>query len=123
MLGALQAERVSYREAASLLGVRTGTLPSILTVVKILGRNDLGEEGGELPGLLRIRPSHRQLRRAVSEYGFASSYQSVQRFVRKLRGAQTPEARVVIVTAPGQDVQVDYGTGPRGRDPETVHRR
>ena len=46
----------------------------------------------------------------VDEYGFASSYQSVQRFVRKLRGRQTPEARVVIVTAPGQEAQVDYGT-------------
>jgi transposase len=55
----------------------------------------------------------------VSEYGFASSYQSVQRFVRKLRGTQTPEARMVIVTGPGQEVQVDYGTGPMVRDPET----
>ena len=55
----------------------------------------------------------------VDEYSFASSYQSVQRFVRKLRGAQTPEARVVIVTAPGQEAQVDYGTGPMVRDPET----
>jgi hypothetical protein len=27
--------------------------------------------------------------------------------VRKLRGTQTPEARVVIVTAPGQEAQVD----------------
>jgi hypothetical protein len=43
----------------------------------------------------------------------------VQRFVRKLRGAQVPEARVVIVTAPGQEAQVDYGTGPMVRDPET----
>ena len=43
----------------------------------------------------------------VSEYSSASSCQSVQRFVRKLRGVQTPEARVVIVTAPGQEVQVD----------------
>jgi len=55
----------------------------------------------------------------VDEYGFASSYQSVQRFVRKLRGTQAPEARVVIVTAPGQEAQVDYGTGPMVRDPET----
>jgi transposase len=55
----------------------------------------------------------------VDEYGFASSYQSVQRFVRKLRGTQTPEARVVIVTAPGQEAQVDYGTGPMVRDPES----
>ena len=55
----------------------------------------------------------------VDQYGFASSYQSVQRFVRKLRGTQTPEARVVIVTAPGQEAQVDYGTGPMVREPET----
>jgi len=55
----------------------------------------------------------------VDEYGFASSYQSVQRFVRKLRGPQTPEARVVITTPPGQEAQVDYGTGPMVRDPET----
>jgi len=55
----------------------------------------------------------------VSEYGFASSYQSVQRFVRKRRGTQTPEARVVIVTAAGQEAQVDYGTGPMVRDPES----
>ena len=38
----------------------------------------------------------------VSEYGFTNSYQSVQHFVRKVRGTHTPEARVVIVTAPGQ---------------------
>ncbi len=55
----------------------------------------------------------------VSEYGFANSYQSVQRFVRKRRGTQTAEARVVIVTAPGQEAQVDYGTGPMVRDPES----
>jgi transposase len=55
----------------------------------------------------------------VSEYDFASSYQSVQRFVRKRRGTQTPEARVVIVTASGQEAQVDYGTGPMVRDPES----
>ena len=55
----------------------------------------------------------------VSEYSFTSSYQSVQRFVRKLRGTQAPEARVVIVTAPGQEAQVDYGSGPMVRDPET----
>jgi hypothetical protein len=55
----------------------------------------------------------------VDQFGFASSYQSVQRFVRKLCGAQTPEARVVITTPPGQEAQVDYGTGPMVRDPET----
>jgi hypothetical protein len=56
---------------------------------------------------------------ASYEYGFASSYKSVQRFVPKLSGVPTPEARVVIVTAPGQEAQVDYGSGPMVRDTET----
>jgi transposase len=70
-------------------------------------------------GLRRGRNARAIWQDLVSEYGFASSYQSVQRFVRKRRGTQTPEARVVIVTAPGQEAQVDYGTGPMVRDPQT----
>ena len=75
-------------------------------------------------GLSRGRNAMAIWQDLVSEYGFASSYQSVQRFVRKRRGTQTPEARVVIVTAAGQEAQVDYGTGPMVRDPESrKHRR
>jgi transposase len=70
-------------------------------------------------GLSRGRNAMAIWQDLVDEYSFASSYQSVQRFVRKLRGRQTPEARVVIVTAPGQEAQVDYGTGPMVRDSET----
>src|SRR5438445_6014017 len=51
-------------------------------------------------GLSRGRNAQAIWQDLVSECGFASSYQSVQRFVRKRRGTQTPEARVVIVTAP-----------------------
>ena len=69
-------------------------------------------------GLSRGRNAMAIWQDLVSEYGFASSYQSVQRFVRKRRGTQTPEARVVIVTAAGQEAQVDYGIGPMVRDPE-----
>jgi transposase len=69
-------------------------------------------------GLHRGRNARAIWQDLVFEYGFGSSYQSVQRFVRKLRGTQTPEARVVIVTAAGQEAQVDYGTGPMVRDPE-----
>ena len=70
-------------------------------------------------GLSRGRNAVAIYQDLVDEYSFASSYQSVQRFVRKRRGTQTPEARVVIVTPPGQEAQVDYGTGPMVRDPET----
>jgi hypothetical protein len=39
--------------------------------------------------------------------------------VRKLGGNQQPQARAVILTAPGEEAQVDYGTGPMVRDPES----
>jgi len=55
----------------------------------------------------------------VSQCGFAGAYTSVKRFVRRLRGAHAPEAHPVIVTAPGEEAQVDYGTGPMVRDPQT----
>src|SRR6202042_2560 len=55
----------------------------------------------------------------VDGHGFGEKYASVKRFVRKLRGSSTPEARVVIETAPGEEAQVDYGTGPMVRDPES----
>ncbi len=54
----------------------------------------------------------------VDTYGFAAGYQSVRRFVTQLRGKQSPEACAVIETAPGEELQVDYGTGPMVRDPQ-----
>jgi hypothetical protein len=48
----------------------------------------------------------------VDGHGFAGGYQSVKRFVRKLRGAVSSEAPVIIETRPGEESQVDYGTGP-----------
>jgi transposase len=53
----------------------------------------------------------------VDTNGFTARYASVKRFVRNLRGSKTPEARVVIVTGPGEEAQVDYGSGPMVRDP------
>ena len=53
----------------------------------------------------------------VTDYGFPGAYQSVRRFIRKFLGTQSPEARVVIETAPGEEAQVDYGSGPMARDP------
>ncbi len=52
----------------------------------------------------------------VTEHGFDRSYQSVKRFVNKLRPAELLQARSVIVTAPGEEAQVDYGTGLMVRD-------
>jgi transposase len=55
----------------------------------------------------------------VDDEGFEGHYASVRRFVRKLRGETAPEARVVIVTGPGEEAQVDYGEGPMVRHPVT----
>lgn len=55
----------------------------------------------------------------VDRNGFAAGYQSVKRFVRKLRGVRSPEARVIITTSPGEEAQVDYGSGPMVRDPQS----
>ena len=55
----------------------------------------------------------------VSDHSFAGSYQAVKRFVRKLRGVRWPEAAGIIQTGPGEEVQVDYGSGPMVRDPKT----
>jgi transposase len=55
----------------------------------------------------------------VSQAGFSSGYQSVKRFIHRIKGAQAPEACPVIVTAPGEEAQVDYGTGPMVRDPQS----
>ena len=55
----------------------------------------------------------------VDDHGFTGRYSSVKRFVRHCRGTQTPEARAVILTAPGEEAQVDYGAGPMVRDPHS----
>jgi transposase len=70
-------------------------------------------------GLARGRNAMAIWQDLVSESGFASGYQSVRRFACKLRGVQIPQAHPVIVTAPGEEAQVDYGTGPMVRDPQS----
>jgi transposase len=60
----------------------------------------------------------------VDTYGFTGAYQSVKRFIRKSRGKRSPEACVVIETARGEELQVDYGTGPMVRGvPSGKYRR
>lgn len=54
----------------------------------------------------------------VDELGFQSSYDSVKRFVRKLK-QKVPEVFAVISTEPGYEAQVDYGRGAPTIHPET----
>jgi transposase len=53
----------------------------------------------------------------VDQHAFPGAYESVKRYVRKLRGARTAEPCAVIITAPSEEAQVDYGDGPMVRDP------
>jgi transposase len=55
----------------------------------------------------------------VDRHGYRAGYQSVKRFVRKLRGTHSPQAVGIILTAPGEEAQVDYGTGPMVRDEQS----
>ena len=55
----------------------------------------------------------------VDDHGFPAQYASVRRFVLKLRGQHSAEAHPVIVTAPGEEGQVDYTQGPMVRHPVT----
>src|SRR5207247_3527119 len=44
---------------------------------------------------------------------------SVKRFARTLLGSRSKEACAVIQTPPGEETQVDHGTGPMARDPHS----
>lgn len=56
----------------------------------------------------------------VGDHGFKGGYSSVKRFVAKLRQASPRnEAFAIIATEPGEEAQVDYGTGPMVRDPQS----
>ena len=55
----------------------------------------------------------------VTDHGYAGDYQTVKRFVRRLGGSKLPQAAGIILTEPGEEAQVDYGSGPLVRDPQT----
>jgi transposase len=70
-------------------------------------------------GLSRGRNATAIWQDLVSKSGFSGGYQTVKRFVRKLRGNQQAQPRAMILTAPGEEAQVDYGQGAMVRDPQT----
>src|SRR5260370_23039218 len=59
----------------------------------------------------------------VEQNDFSDSYQSVQRFVRKLKGAQ-PQRVWRMEARPGEEVQLDFGLGaPIWEGPSKPRRR
>jgi hypothetical protein len=57
-------------------------------------------------GLSRGRDATAIWQDLVAENGFDGGYQTVKRYVRKLRGTQPLQPRAVIVTGPGEECQV-----------------
>ena len=70
-------------------------------------------------GLSRGRNAMAIWQDLVSDHGFGGAYNTVKRFVRKRRGSEQPQAVGIIRTGPGEEAQVDYGTGPMVRNPQT----
>ena len=54
----------------------------------------------------------------VSDHGFPHGYHTVKRFVRKLRGSDLRAAGIILTVA-GEEAQVDYGSGPMVRHPQS----
>src|SRR6516162_3364114 len=55
----------------------------------------------------------------VTDHGYPGDYQTVKRFVRRLSGSKLPQAAGIILTEPGEEAQVVYGSGPLVRHPQT----
>ena len=107
-------------EVSTDFGGQSGDIatPASAVVTRSASRAESFRDAVEL-GLSKGRNAMAIWQDMVDTYGFDGSYQSVRRFIVKLRGPQTPEACGIITTAPGEEAQVDYGTGPMVRDPET----
>ena len=109
---------------ASREGVSTDSAPPIAAIESTPGRSPNASacepHRDFIEAALRVGRNAKAIwQDLVTQHGFSGEYASVKRFVRKQRGVQTPEERVVIETAPGREAQVDYGEGPMVRHPET----
>jgi transposase len=55
----------------------------------------------------------------VDDHHFPHRYSSVYRYVKNMRGEIGAEGHPFIITEPGHEAQVDYGSGPMVRHPDT----
>lgn len=46
------------------------------------------------------------------QHGFKGAYDSIQRFIKKIKDRQTPESTMILDFKPGECAQVDFGAGP-----------
>jgi len=105
-------------------GARPPGIPGLLSLLPPPGRAPAASACAPYRELIegalaRGRDAMAIWRDLVDDHGFPAQYASVRRFVLTLRGARPTEAHPVIVTAPGEEGQVDYGEGPMVRHPVT----
>ena len=98
--------------------------PAISTTAPIAGRKSQCEPLAEAI-LAKVEvglSAQRIYQDLVEEKGFADSYESVKRFVRKLRASQ-PERVWRLECRPGEELQLDFGSGAPIQEPEGKTRR
>src|ERR1700759_752456 len=94
-----QAGATESKPAISIAGVGAGRRSRCSRLVEVIA--------GKLEAGLRARSIYQDL---VEQNDFRNSYQSVQRFVRKLKATQ-PRRVWRMEARPGEEVQVDFGLG------------
>ena len=94
-----QAEETQSKPAISIAGVGTGRRSRCERLAEVIGV--------KLEAGLSARRIYQDL---VEQNDFRDSYQSVQRFVRKLKATQ-PQRVWRMEARPGEEVQVDFGLG------------
>jgi len=117
-----------YREWANRHGLLQGQLPDMETIEKLLA--DSGMIGTGDKQISKAAPYHDKIEqllglncsaqvifeRLSDNYGFDGGYDSVKRYVRKLK-EKIPEAFIRVEVAPGKEAQVDFGSAGWMLDP------
>jgi len=117
-----------YREWANLHGLLQGELPDLESIEKLLA--DSGITGIKEKQASKAAPYHETIEKLLASdcsaqviferlsdsYGFDGGYDSVRRYVQKLKKKQ-PEAFIRIEVAPGEEAQVDFGSAGWMYDP------
>jgi len=120
------AEKQESKPAISTPGVEgdNESKPAIPTPSKSVGRRSQCEPLAEvISAKVEVGLSARRIYQdLVEENGFTDSYQSVKRFVRKLR-ALHPERIWRLECQPGEELQLDFGLGALIADGQSKARR
>ncbi len=122
----LQRQGYSHREIGRRLGLDRRTVKKYI-VSQELPRYRGGPRGSKLApyhGMIRDWLGQedytaQRLHRMVTEQGYAGSYETVKRYVRRVKGERSRVAYLRFETEPGVQAQVDFGAFQVGDDGTT----